>query len=90
MNAARPSTRRFRARRYDRLACALHAHAGDPRAIEQQPLGTGACEDRQVRPLADVARQIGHGGGDAVIVDVGDRDREIAVPNAPFWSWRFL
>src|SRR5829696_10323761 len=30
-------------------------------------------------PLSDFRRQIGHGGGDTVVVDVADRDREIAV-----------
>ena len=63
----------------DRSAAAPHAHAGDARAVEQQPLRARAAQDRQVRPLPDVARQIRHGGRDAVIVDVGDRDREIAV-----------
>ena len=58
---------------------ALHGQTGQARAFEIQPLYLRPVEDVEIGPRTNLHRQIGDVGGDAFVVDVGDRDRKITV-----------
>ncbi len=60
----------------DRLAPAADAHPGAARAVEQQLFRRPIPQDPEIRPRADLRRQIGGCGRGAPALPVGRRDRE--------------
>ena len=52
---------------------------GQPGAVEVQPLDFRPVEDFEIGPRAHFYGEIGDVSGDPLVVDIGDRDGEIAV-----------